>query len=289
MATHAFAATLTMTLDLQHAPLGQTVGYPSQYDPALLFPIARAGARGELGLPADAPLPFAGVDLWNAYEVSWLNARGKPEVALARCVVPAESPNLIESKSFKLYLNSYNQTRMADPDTVRARIAADLSAAAGAPVAVELILPAAYGELTLGEPEGECVDGLDVEIDQYEPSAELLAVDAARGVVRETLLSRLLKSNCPVTGQPDWATVQVSYEGPAIDRESLLRYVVGFRQHSGFHEQCVERMFLDILARCQPTSLSVYARYTRRGGLDINPWRGTADHLPPADLRTPQQ
>ncbi|MEI2416071.1 NADPH-dependent 7-cyano-7-deazaguanine reductase QueF [Orrella sp. JC864] len=274
---------------LAHAPLGQTVAYPSQYDPGLLFPIERAPARAELGLPAGAALPFDGVDIWNAYELSWLDPRGKPRVALARFQVPAASACLIESKSLKLYLNSYNQTPMADAQAVRDRIAADLARAAGAAVGVELILPQDYAGLSLGEPAGRVIDELDVDIDAYAPDAGLLGMDTARGTVQESLVSRLLKSNCPVTGQPDWATVQVSYRGPAIDAAGLLRYIVSFRQHSGFHEQCVERMFLDIQARCRPERLSVYARYTRRGGLDINPWRGTPGLPPPAEQRTPSQ
>ena len=274
---------------LAHAPLGQSVDYPGQYDPGLLFPIARAPARAELGLGAAATLPFVGVDIWNAYELSWLDPRGKPQVALARLTVPATSPNLIESKSLKLYLNSYNQHRVASAQEVLTRITIDLTQAAGAPVEVELIEPRGYGELAIGEPAGRVIDDLDIETDRYTPDASLLAVDAARGHADEALVSRLLKSNCPVTGQPDWATVQVRYRGPAIDAAGLLRYIVSFRQHSGFHEQCVERMFLDIAAHCRPDSLSVYARYTRRGGLDINPWRGTPDQQAPADLRAPNQ
>ena len=277
-----------MTPSLSHAPLGQSVGYPTHYDPALLFPIERAPARAELGLAGNA-LPFQGADVWNAYEVSWLDTRGKPLVALARFTVPAASACLIESKSLKLYLNSYNQSRYAGDAAVRAQIATDLSRAAGAPVEVDLLLPHRYGEVRLGEPEGRVIDDLPVAIDTYAPDAGLLRCELGAGVVEETLVSRLLKSNCPVTGQPDWATVEVRYRGTALDPASLLRYIVSFRQHSGFHEQCVERIFVDIQARCQPEALCVHARYTRRGGLDINPWRATPGASAPAVLRTPQQ
>lgn len=277
-----------MTPPLSHAPLGQTVGYPAHYDPTLLFPIERAPARDELGLVGDT-LPFEGMDVWNAYEVSWLDLQGKPRVALARFEVPATSPSLIESKSLKLYLNSYNQSRYADEQAVQAQIRDDLSRAAGAAVVVDIIAPNRYGELRLGEPEGRVIDDLPVAIDTYTPDAGLLRCDPQAGVVDESLISRLLKSNCPVTGQPDWATVEVRYRGPALDPASLLRYIVSFRQHSGFHEQCVERMFVDIQARCRPEALSVHARYTRRGGLDINPWRATPGWPAPDRLRTPQQ
>ncbi|CAB3703514.1 MULTISPECIES: NADPH-dependent 7-cyano-7-deazaguanine reductase QueF [Achromobacter] len=274
-------------MTLSHGPLGQSVAYASQYDPSLLFPIARSHNRAALNLTA-GNLPFTGVDLWNAYELSWLDAKGKPRVAMATFSVPADSPNIIESKSFKLYLNSFNQTRLVNSAALRGRLERDLSAAAGAPVGLDFFLPQRFSELQMGELDGIYIDKLDIEIDTYEPAPELLRTRAG-DVVEETLASRLLKSNCPVTGQPDWATVQIRYRGKPIDRESLLRYVVSFRQHAEFHEHCVERIFSDIMQACGPEQLTVYARYTRRGGLDINPWRSNFEAAPPADVRTVRQ
>ena len=267
------------------SPLGRASDYPQGYDPTLLFPIRRAAAREELGIAA--ALPFAGLDRWHAYELSWLDARGKPRVATASIEVPADSPNLIESKSLKLYLNSFNAERLADAQALRARIETDLSAAAGAPVRM------AFGLPPMLEPDAdlavESLDALEVAIDDYgPPDAQLLQADGAE-VASETLGTALFKSNCPVTGQPDWASLEIAYQGPRIDREGLLRYLVGFREHRGFHEQCVERVFVDVMARCAPRALSVLARYTRRGGLDINPWRATAGLAPPAWRRDPRQ
>jgi 7-cyano-7-deazaguanine reductase len=252
--------------------LGQAVAYRDTYAPELLFPIERQLKRDELGIAAGA-LPFVGEDLWNAYEISWLDARGKPVVALGEFRVPAGSPRLIESKSLKLYLNSFNQQRMTSVDEVQARIAGDLSAAAGAEVGVVLMPLATRPQRHSGYPQGECLDALDIAIDTYQPAPEVLF--AHGGEVEETLYSHLLKSNCLVTGQPDWGMLVVRYRGPAIDRESLLRYVVSFRAHNEFHEQCVERVFCDIMAHCRPQALAVWARYTRRGGLDINPFRAS--------------
>ncbi|MBO9353487.1 NADPH-dependent 7-cyano-7-deazaguanine reductase QueF [Bordetella petrii] len=273
-------------MSLSNAPLGQAVAYPAQYDPALLFPIARAHNRASLQLTG--ALPFTGADIWNAYELSWLDARGKPRVAMATFTVPADSPNIIESKSFKLYLNSYNQTRLDDAATLGARLAADLSAAAGARVGVDLILPERFASLAMAELDGIYLDDLDIAIDTYTPDAGLLRCGAGEAV-SETLASRLLKSNCPVTGQPDWASVQIRYRGRPLDRAALLRYLVSFRGHAEFHEHCVERIYSDIMAACRPEQLTVYARYTRRGGLDINPWRSNFEAGPPADLRTARQ
>jgi 7-cyano-7-deazaguanine reductase len=274
-------------MTLSHGPLGQSVAYASQYDPSLLFPIARSHNRAALNLNA-GNLPFTGVDLWNAYELSWLDAKGKPRVAMATFSVPADSPNIIESKSFKLYLNSFNQTRLVNSAALRGRLERDLSAAAGAPVGLDFFLPQRFSELRMGEMDGIYIDKLDIEIDTYEPTPQVLRTRPG-DVVEETLASRLLKSNCPVTGQPDWASVQIRYRGAPIDRESLLRYVVSFRQHAEFHEHCVERIFSDIMQACAPEQLTVYARYTRRGGLDINPWRSNFETAPPADVRTVRQ
>ena len=270
------------------SPLGLQIAYASNYDAALLFPIARADKRRELGL--SGTLPFFGIDIWNAYEVSWLNLRGKPQIAIATVTVPADSPFIIESKSFKLYLNSFNQTKLAGIETVAELLRADLSSGVGAPVQVKMLLPHEFDTLRFGELNGLLLDRLDIAVDQYQPAPELLIAAHNEPPVEETLVSHLLKSNCLVTGQPDWGSVQIQYVGAAIDQESLLRYLIGFRQHNEFHEQCVERIFVDILRQCRPQKLAVYARYTRRGGLDINPWRsnfstGTA----PVNLRGARQ
>ena len=268
------------------SPLGQAVAYRDTYAPELLFPIERQLKRDELGIAAGA-LPFVGEDLWNAYELSWLDARGKPVVALGEFRVPAASPRLIESKSLKLYLNAFNQQRMASVDEVQSRIAADLSAAAGAEVGVVLMPLATRPQRRSAYPQGDCLDALDIAIDTYQPAPELLHATGAE--VEETLYSHLLKSNCLVTGQPDWGMLVVRYRGPAIDRESLLRYVVSFRAHNEFHEQCVERVFCDIMARCRPHELAVWARYTRRGGLDINPFRASHAGLRPDEAMEVRQ
>ena len=271
-------------------PLGREVAYPRAYDPSLLFPISRAQGRAALGLDAGA-LPFAGHDRWHAYELSWLDRRGKPVAATATFLVPADSPDLVESKSLKLYLNSLNSTRFASSDEAFARIAADLSAAAGAAVRVEPGLPpvdTGTGAAD-GDPAPVSLDLLDVDCDRYDsPDPGLLAADPT-DAAHEVLHTSLLKSNCPVTGQPDWASLRLAYRGPRIDRAGLLRYLVSFREHAGFHEQCVEQVFSDVMARCRPAALSVEARYTRRGGLDINPWRATPGLAPPPAARDPRQ
>jgi len=280
-------------------PLGREVAYPRAYDPALLFPIARDHGRDALGIAAGA-LPFSGHDRWHAYELSWLDTRGKPAVATATFLVPADSPRLIESKSLKLYLNSFNSTRFADRDEVHARISADLSAVAGTTVVVEFGLPpvdagagtyaqAAASGTGRDTPTPASIDDIEVDCDEYDaPDPALLTADAGEPV-NEVLHSALLKSNCPVTGQPDWASVRIAYRGPRIARDGLLRYLVSFREHAGFHEQCVEQIFIDLSARCLPAELSVEARYTRRGGLDINPWRATPGLPPPPAGRDPRQ
>ena len=273
-----------MTTEL---PLGRNVDYPRHYDPGLLFPFARSVGRDAIGIASDAVLPFAGIDRWHAYELSWLDARGKPVVATATFSVPADSPNLIESKSLKLYLNSFNGSRFDHAEAVRARIAADLSATAGAPVEVAFGLPPMREDA-----DSISLDAQDIVIDDYGPpnAAHLRSAgDDPVEAVEERVHSALLKSNCPVTGQPDWAEVHIAYSGPRIDHAGLLRYLVSFRDHAEFHEQCVERIFVDLIARCAPKSLSVEARYTRRGGLDINPWRGTPGLSPPAPARAERQ
>jgi len=272
----------------EHSPLGKTSAYRTDYAPELLFPIPRQGKRDELGLKGT--LPFFGVDIWNGYELSWLNMRGKPQVAVARITIPADSPNLIESKSFKLYLNSFNQTKLAGPDALKMLLQQDLSAAAGANVHVTLTMQEDFAKLEMGELEGQLLDRLDIDVDNYSPQPETLKANFDELPVEETLVSHLLKSNCLVTGQPDWGSVQISYYGPQIDQESLLKYLIGFREHNEFHEQCVERIFTDILRQCKPQHLTVYARYTRRGGLDINPWRTNFSSAQrPSNLRNARQ
>jgi len=269
-----------MTNTPEQSPLGKNSAYQTQYAPELLFPIPRQQKRDELGL--SGTLPFFGVDIWNAYELSWLNMRGKPQVAIATFTVPADSPNIVESKSFKLYLNSFNQTRLANTDALLALLREDLSNAFGAPVHAALTLPEDFDKLKMGELDGLLIDRLDVEIDNYSPSPELLKASHEEAAVEETLVSHLLKSNCLVTGQPDWGSVQIRYYGGQNDHAGLLRDIVSFPEHTGVHEQSVERIFMDIMRECKPERLAVYARYTRRGGLDINPFR-TNFNLPMPD------
>lgn len=272
---------------LERSPLGQKTPYVDQYEPALLFPLARADKRAEIGISGG--LPFFGADYWNAWELSWLNLRGKPQIALANFMVPADTPNLVESKSLKLYLNSFNQTRLADGEELRGLLTQDLSAAAAGPVTVGLILPDDVTRDSVGRLEGYCIDNLDIDVSDYHPTPSSLKCEATEVPVEETLVSHLLKSNCLVTGQPDWGSVQIHYRGRPINREGLLRYIISFRQHPEFHEQCVERMFMDIRRQCQPDALSVYARYTRRGGLDINPFRTSFSQPAPANIRLARQ
>jgi 7-cyano-7-deazaguanine reductase len=257
--------------------LGKDVEYEFQYNPELLFPISRQEGRSRIPVDSNA-LPFEGVDVWTGYEVSWLNAKGKPVVRVAEFTLPVDTPNLIESKSFKLYLNSFNQTVFESEHQVIETMQLDLSRAAGGEVNVALI-PVDGVELNCTKVLGECVDELDVEVDVYQPDASLLKSDNQQRV-SEVLFSHLLRSNCPVTGQPDWGTLVVQYTGNKLDREAFLRYVISFRQHTGFHEQCVEQAFVDLKKATKAESLVVYARYLRRGGLDINPYRSMNGPLP---------
>ncbi len=254
---------------LSQLSLGKAVGYAQHYSPVLLQGVPRSLSRDEIGL--DNALPFDGIDIWNGYELSWLNARGKPQIAILRCSVPIDSENLIESKSFKLYLNSFNQTRFESQQSVEKALTDDLSRCASAPVNVEIIAPERFNQLALRELSGTNIDHLDIEISDYQLQPDVLQVES--NYASETLTSNLLKSNCLITNQPDWASVQIKYQGPKINQQSLLRYLISFRMHNEFHEQCVERIFCDIKNYCQPERLSVYAQYTRRGGLDINPFR----------------
>ena len=271
----------------EQSQLGKASSYIDQYDASLLFPIPRADKRAELGL-TDTP-PFFGADMWTLYELSWLNLRGKPQVALAHVTVPCESPYIVESKSFKLYLNSFNNSRFADAREVRERIRADVSAATGAGIGIKTIGPELFDREPVHEMDGLNLDRLDVECLHFTPAPELLFAEFDELPVTETLTSNLLKSNCLVTGQPDWGSVQIAYSGPAINQEGLLQYLVSFRNHNEFHEQCVERIFMDVWTRCKPIKLSVYARYTRRGGLDINPYRCSYPAQLPLNVRNARQ
>jgi len=253
-------------------PLGKTSIYPEKYDPQLLCPFPRQVKRDVIGVTDQ--LPFGGYDIWNAYELSWLNRKGKPVVAMGEFHIPCESPHLIESKSFKLYLNSFNQTRFDDSAQVEERLFEDLSAAAGSRVRVRLLDSTQFATEQILQLPGECIDDLDIAVEDYALDPALLENSAdPLQPVQECLHSHLLKSNCLVTNQPDWGSVLIRYRGGKIDREALLRYLISFRRHNEFHEQCVERIFIDLMRYCCPQQLTVYARYTRRGGLDINPFR----------------
>ncbi|WPB56021.1 NADPH-dependent 7-cyano-7-deazaguanine reductase QueF [Xylophilus sp. GOD-11R] len=277
----------------EHSLLGKPAPYATQYDPSLLYPLPRAGKRAEIGIAGEPP--FFGADLWTAFELSWLNTRGKPQVALAHITVPCETPNIVESKSFKLYLNSFNDSRFDSADEVRARIRADISeavwrgAAQASTVGVRLVLPEEFERERVAGLEGLSLDRLDIDCDRYTPAPEYLSAAVDEAPVTETLVSHLLKSNCLVTGQPDWGSVQVRYSGAQIDQAGLLRYLISFRNHNEFHEQCVERIFMDIWSRCRPVKLAVFARYTRRGGLDINPFRTSHPQALPGNARTARQ
>ncbi|MFO1302838.1 MAG: NADPH-dependent 7-cyano-7-deazaguanine reductase QueF [Burkholderiales bacterium] len=261
-------------------PLGHATGYPDRYDPALLFPVSRAPQREALKLGPS--LPFTGADVWTAYEHTWLDGRGVPRIAMLSIEVPVDSPFIVESKSVKLYLGSFAQTRFDDEASVTATVERDLSAAAGARVQVSIVREARIAPLP-----GASIDAEDVAIDRYEVDPSLLRAQGDR--VDETLRSDLFRSVCPVTGQPDYASIALTYRGPRIDRGSLLRYLVSYRLHAGFHEHCAERIFVDVAARCGCELLTVHARFTRRGGLDINPFRTNAGAPVPPNVRTGRQ
>jgi 7-cyano-7-deazaguanine reductase len=274
--------------------LGKPAAYQDQYEPGLLYPIPRADKRQEIGIAGQPP--FFGADLWTAYELSWLTPRGKPVVAIAHVTVPCETPNIVESKSFKLYLNSFTNSRFGSFDEVLARLRADLaealwrdSGASAGSIGVRLLAVHDFDQQQVHELDGQLLDRLEIECTHYTPEPDLLTAAFDEQPVEEVLVSNLLKSNCLVTGQPDWGSVQVRYAGPQIDQGGLLRYLVSFRNHNEFHEQCVERIFMDIRRRCRPTKLAVYARYTRRGGLDINPFRTSHPIALPPNVRTARQ
>ena len=259
--------------------LGKSTDYRDIYDASLLQPVPRSLNRDPLGISAD-DLPFHGADIWTLYELSWLNSNGLPQVAVGHVSIDSTSVNLVESKSFKLYLNSFNQSRFASWDEVQNTLAQDLRHCAQGNVKVQLYRIQNIEGQAIAAFDGVCIDDQPINIDNYEFDAAYLDGAAGEQQVEETLVSHILKSNCLITHQPDWGSVQIRYRGPQIDREKLLRYLVSFRHHNEFHEQCVERIFSDIMRFCQPQTLSVYARYTRRGGLDINPWRSNCDFTP---------
>ena len=260
-----------MNRHLEGLTLGKETAYRSNYSPELLQFVPRSVNRQELDIVDQQP--FGGVDVWNAYELSWLNAKGKPIVSLARFEVDAISPNIIESKSFKLYLNSFNQTRFDSIDDVKSTMIEDLSKVAGHDVGVEFFSATDNAPFLTNNLPGKCIDVLDISVDSFELNSGVLAVEPGDNLVEETLHSHLLKSNCLITNQPDWASVIIRYKGAKLDHQALLRYLISFRMHNEFHEQCVERIFMDVSQVCEPSALSVQALYTRRGGLDINPYR----------------
>lgn len=272
---------------LKSLKLGQKTEYASQYDRTLLQPVPRALNRDGLGITQNQPFTI-GADIWTAYEISWLNEKGLPQVAIADIYLDYQSQNLIESKSFKLYLNSFNQSKFADFNAVQQTMQGDLSECAQGDVKVRLNPVAVYDSQKIDHLQGDCIDEQDIEITSYEFNADWLKDCVSDEIVEEKLVSHLLKSNCLITNQPDWGTLHIHYVGKKIDHEKLLRYVVSFRQHNEFHEQCVERIFCDLIHYAKPEKLTVYARYTRRGGLDINPFRSNFENLP-ENLRLARQ
>lgn len=259
------------------SPLGKTATYGGEYNPKVLFPIAREPFRKSLGI--DGVAPFHGHDLWNAYELSWLNPKGKPVSAIAQFLFPSFSPNIIEAKSFKLYLNSFHQTRFNDVEEVSQILKQDLSQCSQSPVILEVAPLTTIHSCELGRLEGLCLDNLDIDVHQYTVDASLLQIED-ENPVSETLYSDIFKSNCLGTGQPDWGSIQIIYSGRKINHAGLLQYLISFRQHNEFNEHCVERVFMDIRQQCQPQELTVSAHYTRRGGLDTNPCRSTNPEVP---------
>ncbi|TWI73066.1 7-cyano-7-deazaguanine reductase [Desulfobotulus alkaliphilus] len=256
---------------LSALPLGRTVAFSPLYDPSQLCPVPRSLARQALGISAEKGLPFYGEDIWNCWELSWLDENGKPLLAVAEIRIPADSPFLVESKSLKLYLNSFNMTRISGTEELKSTLIRDITAIVQAKIDLTLHMPEDFFHLRPGEPEGLCIDTLPFNAEK----PAFPETGDSKGIISEKLFSRLLRSHCPVTGQPDWATVHIAYRGQPICHESLLRYIVSLREHTGFHESCAETIFCCILERCRPENLMVSARFTRRGGIDINPFRST--------------
>jgi len=282
-------STYTNAKELSNLTLGKTTNYCSQYTPELLQAVPRSLNRDSLNLNTEQ-LPFIGEDVWYGYELSWLNSKGKPVVAVAEFSFPCTSPNIVESKSFKLYLNSFNQTKFSSWQEVESALSTDLSATAGAQADVKLFPVNDCPALALAKDSALCIDDLDIEISHYQMEPEILknANSSQIDSVKEYLVCHLLKSNCLITNQPDWASIYIEYSGRKICHETLLTYLISFRQHNEFHEQCVERIFCDLMRFCSIDKLTVFARYTRRGGLDINPFRSTINKKAPK-LRTLRQ
>ena len=275
---------------LQGLTLGKVTQYSNKYNPTLLQAVPRSLNRDDLAL-SNEKLPFLGEDVWYGYELSWLNSRGKPVVAVAEFRIPCTSDNLIESKSFKLYLNSLNQSSFESWSVVEKTLINDLSNIANAPVKVTLYKVDDCPPLAINTPLAKCIDDIDVDIKTYSYQPSILSNDDCEGsneVVEEYLVSHLLKSNCLITNQPDWASVYIRYRGAKVNHEKLLRYIISFRDHNEFHEQCVERIYCDLMKYCNIEKLEIFARYTRRGGLDINPFRSTGTQNAP-DARTLRQ
>ncbi|CAH9063867.1 NADPH-dependent 7-cyano-7-deazaguanine reductase [Pseudoalteromonas holothuriae] len=273
--------------ELKASLLGKATEYASHYDATLLHPIARKLNRDQIAVD-ESDLPFMGEDTWTGYELSWLNQKGKPQVAVASFVFPCQSSHIIESKSFKLYLNSFNQSKFASVEAVQQILQKDLSSTANTQVQVTLYKADDYACLPFTALPGECIDELDIEVDIYSPQADILQ-STGQCNVSETLHSHLLKSNCLITSQPDWASIIISYTGKQICRDSLLRYLISFRSHNEFHEQCVERIYCELMNTFDFEKLEVYARYTRRGGLDINPYRSSYQNHTAYQIRTNRQ
>ncbi|MBE0367250.1 NADPH-dependent 7-cyano-7-deazaguanine reductase QueF [Pseudoalteromonas sp. MMG013] len=273
--------------ELKASVLGKTTNYAQQYDPSLLHPIARKLNRDQISVD-EAALPFFGEDTWTGYELSWLNEKGKPQVAVATFTFPCQSSHIVESKSFKLYLNSFNQSKFVDHKTVSETLEKDLSIVTNSDVQVMLYTADEHACIPFTPMPGLCIDSLDIEVTHYSPLSGLLK-RASNDIISETLHSHLLKSNCLITSQPDWASIIIEYTGVALCHESLLRYLISFRSHNEFHEQCVERIYCELQRTFNFEKLAVYARYTRRGGLDINPFRSSEQNETPYNIRTNRQ
>lgn len=264
---------------ISDSPLGKAARYPEAYDATLLYPVERAPQREALGVVGE--VPFHGADRWTAWELAWLDGSGRPCAGIARFSVPCTSRSVVESKSVKLWLVSLNNARFDGVDALRATLSRDLSGATGAGVDVDVALPDRWSSLARAEPDGASIDDVVPGAFPGVPDPSLLRSGGAP--VDETLVTRAFRSLCPVTGQPDYATISIDYRGPAIDRAGLLAYLIGYRHHPGFHEHCVESIYMDVLRACGPQRLTVEARFTRRGGVDINPFRSSD---PATDVRS---
>lgn len=273
-----------------HLDLGKSTKYSSEYNNTLLKGVPRNLNRAALNLTKNC-IPFSGFDLWTLYELSWLNMNGLPQVAIGEVRVSSDSDFIIESKSFKLYLNSFNQTNFKSWQEVANTMQKDLSKVANSSVDVTLLPSEEFNNQFIGFFSGICLEKVfsDLSIEQYQYNPKILTNAEGIEIVEEDLYSNLLKSNCLITNQPDWGSIKISYKGPQICKESLLKYIISLRTHNEFHEQCIERIFLDILQYCKPELLTVYARYTRRGGLDINPYRTNQGKVPSENVRFARQ